>query len=219
VNQNSKNEGRAGPQLREKVRGLVRDELLQAAEAVFAEEGLQTAKVESIAARAGVSVGTVYNYFSDRKALLDAVFESRREQLWKRLQELSAETDGCPFLERLERSIVAVFDYFEAQRPYIVLMLQADSPLLRQAMAPQRDPANGPFAPLHLHLESLIAQGIAEGALRNEDPRRLGLFLLGICKGMCLTTLARAEPLDLAQVRDATLRFFLHGAGPIPQGG
>ena len=56
MNQHSKNEVRTGTQLRDKVRGLVRDELLQAAESIFAEEGLQTAKVESIAARAAITV-------------------------------------------------------------------------------------------------------------------------------------------------------------------
>src|SRR5580698_10064279 len=110
MNQHSKSEVRPGTQLRDKVRGLVRDELLSAAEAVFAEEGLQTAKVESIAARAGVSVGTVYNYFSDRKALVDAVMEHRKHELISRLDLLASETAGRPFLQRLDAVLARVLD-------------------------------------------------------------------------------------------------------------
>src|ERR1700722_13834938 len=126
MNQHSKSEVRPGTQLRDKVRGLVRDELLQAAESIFAEEGLQTAKVESIAARAGVSVGTVYNYFADRQALVDAVMEWRRQDLLLRLEGLDAETKGQPFHSRLEKLLSALLDYFQAQRPYFLLMLQAE---------------------------------------------------------------------------------------------
>ena len=47
--------------------------MLVAAEDVFAEAGLAKAHVEDIARRAGVAVGTLYNYYKDRDALLAAV--------------------------------------------------------------------------------------------------------------------------------------------------
>jgi len=216
MNQHSKNEVRSGTQLRDKVRGLVRDELLQAAESVFAEEGLQTAKVESIAARAGVSVGTVYNYFADRKALVDAVMESRKQDLFRRLQELEIQTDGRPFLERLEMSLETVLSYFQSQRPYFLLMLQAEgAPAFKQALLTAPDPCKGPFGSIFDHLEKLMALGIAEGALRAEDPKLLALFLAAISRGVSLSAMADPQLGDDVGARRATiLRFFLHGAGP-----
>lgn len=48
-----------------------RDALLAAAREAFAEEGLE-ASLEGIAARAGVSIGTLYNRFGGRVELIDA---------------------------------------------------------------------------------------------------------------------------------------------------
>jgi AcrR family transcriptional regulator len=216
MNQHSKSEVRPGTQLRDKVRGLVRDELLQAAESIFAEEGLQTAKVESIAARAGVSVGTVYNYFADRKALVDAVMLSRKEDLFRRLQELEVQTEGRPFLERLEITLGTVLTYFQSQRPYFLLMLQAEgAPSFKQALMSAPDPCKGPFGSIFEHLEKLMAQGIAEGALRAEDPKLLALCLAAISRGVSLSALADPQvPNDIRERQALILRFFLHGAGP-----
>ena len=53
-----------------------REKLLAAAVDVFAERGLD-APLEEIARRAGVSIGTLYNRFPNRDALLDAIFPER----------------------------------------------------------------------------------------------------------------------------------------------
>ena len=50
------------------------DRLLDAAEAVLAEEGLEAATVPRIADRAGMSVGAVYRRFPDKDAVLRAVY-------------------------------------------------------------------------------------------------------------------------------------------------
>jgi AcrR family transcriptional regulator len=53
-----------------------RRRILDAARALFAEEGLQVT-LDAVAARAGVGVGTVYRRFTDKEALIDALFEER----------------------------------------------------------------------------------------------------------------------------------------------
>lgn len=52
-----------------------RARLLEAARALFAEEGFHAANTKRIAARAGVSVGSLYAYFRDKKELFLAVME------------------------------------------------------------------------------------------------------------------------------------------------
>ena len=51
------------------------DRLLDAAEQVLGEQGLERATVPSIAKQAGISVGAVYRRFRDKDALLRAVYE------------------------------------------------------------------------------------------------------------------------------------------------
>jgi AcrR family transcriptional regulator len=52
-------------------------QILDAALSVFAEHGIDAAKLEEIAARAGVSKGTIYLYFSSKEELFKAVVRQR----------------------------------------------------------------------------------------------------------------------------------------------
>lgn len=54
--------------------------ILAAARELFAERGVQVT-LDDIAARAEVGVGTVYRRFSDRNALVDALFAQRLDEL------------------------------------------------------------------------------------------------------------------------------------------
>jgi AcrR family transcriptional regulator len=57
-----------------------RDKLLAAAAGLFGERGVD-APLEEIARRAEVSIGTLYNHFPSREALLDAIFPERLSTL------------------------------------------------------------------------------------------------------------------------------------------
>jgi AcrR family transcriptional regulator len=52
-----------------------RNRLLDAAEALLREGGLESATVPAIAERAGVAVGSVYRRFSDKDAVLRSIYE------------------------------------------------------------------------------------------------------------------------------------------------
>lgn len=56
-------------------------EILEAARAVFSEQGYGPATVAEIARRAGVVEGTVYSYFDSKRALLGAVMKGFYERL------------------------------------------------------------------------------------------------------------------------------------------
>jgi AcrR family transcriptional regulator len=57
-----------------------RRRILDAARELFAEEGLHVT-LDAVAARACVGVGTVYRRFSDKEALIDALFEARIDEV------------------------------------------------------------------------------------------------------------------------------------------
>ncbi|MBV9996220.1 MAG: TetR/AcrR family transcriptional regulator [Caulobacteraceae bacterium] len=68
-------------------------EIVAAALAVFAEKGFAAARVEDIAARAGVSKGAVYLYFADKQALFRAVVAEVAPNL-ERIEALAAQHQG-----------------------------------------------------------------------------------------------------------------------------
>src|SRR3954470_20293157 len=67
--------------LREKFRRATREAILNAAAGILGDDSGAQARMEDIAARAGVAVGTVYNYFEDRRALVTALLETRTKTL------------------------------------------------------------------------------------------------------------------------------------------
>jgi AcrR family transcriptional regulator len=56
-----------------------REQILGAATRVFAEKGFSRATTREVAREAGVSEGTIYNYFEDKEALLMAIMDSLNE--------------------------------------------------------------------------------------------------------------------------------------------
>src|ERR1051326_4369570 len=73
--------------LRDRFRDQTEGAIMAAAEEVFARHGLHAAHMDAIARQAGVAVGTLYNYFTDREALLGALLDARRKELVGRLDE------------------------------------------------------------------------------------------------------------------------------------
>lgn len=69
-----------------------RAKVLEAAEEVFAAEGLAV-PIDEVARRAGVGVGTVYRHFPTKEALFEAIVVARIEALIERIEELSTADD------------------------------------------------------------------------------------------------------------------------------
>src|SRR5438132_239204 len=123
MNPNSKHE----PRLKERQRAEAAQAIAAAAEEVFASKGLREARMEEIAARAGVSVGTVYNHYHDRDALLRDLVEGRRAELARKLDAALQAAKAEPFREQLRRFSRTVFEHFEAHRGFLAIMLQSDT--------------------------------------------------------------------------------------------
>src|SRR5439155_24293704 len=61
--------------LRDRLRDAAHEAILDAAEEAFARHGMD-APMEAIASLAGVAVGTLYNHFDSRAALLEALMSA-----------------------------------------------------------------------------------------------------------------------------------------------
>lgn len=70
-------------------------QILDAALSVFAEHGIDAAKLEEIAARAGVSKGTIYLYFSSKEELFREVVRQRVGPAIANADKLSASGESA----------------------------------------------------------------------------------------------------------------------------
>lgn len=83
-----------------------RDAILEAAARVFAEVGLERATTARIAEVAGVSPGSMYQYFPSKDALISALFTREAEEGFRMFGAIAAEL-GTTDAPRLIRALVA----------------------------------------------------------------------------------------------------------------
>src|SRR5216683_2197996 len=64
------------------------EHILRSAEALFAEVGFETATTNAIALRAGVSIGSLYQFFASKEAILEAMASRYLDQTRVAMNEL-----------------------------------------------------------------------------------------------------------------------------------
>jgi AcrR family transcriptional regulator len=67
--------------------------ILDAALSVFAERGFEAARLEDVAARAGIAKGTLYLHFSDKEALFEELIRSAVAPIMDQVTQLAAAPD------------------------------------------------------------------------------------------------------------------------------
>jgi AcrR family transcriptional regulator len=102
------------------------DEILAAALASFAERGFAATRLEDVAARAGVSKGTLYLYFPGKEELFEAVVRARLLPNLERLEALLASFEG-PSAALLERLLLTMAEVVGSQLGAIPKLVIAEA--------------------------------------------------------------------------------------------
>ena len=200
MNHDSKHEARVRP-LRERLREETALAIAAAAEQVFAERGVHDARMEEIAARAGVAVGTVYNHFEDRDALLASLLEKRRAELAARLDRALAEGGHDPYEAQLRRFALTLFQHFETHRQFLIIMMEGEQAQVARPSEALRD-----------RVEALIRRGVQKKALRPGRAALLPGVFMGAVKAVLLHDLRNPGELRPEERAEAAVDFFLNGA-------
>ncbi len=115
--------------------------ILQAAVQVLAEEGVTRFTTARVAEKAGVSVGSVYQYFPNKAAIL---FQLQTDE-WRRTSDMLRdiiEDTGTPALDRL-RALVHAFIRSECDEAEMRVALNDAAPLYRDAPEARQARASG----------------------------------------------------------------------------
>jgi TetR/AcrR family transcriptional regulator len=142
-----------------------RKKLLIAARREFANSGLAGARVDEIAARAGVNKQLVYHYFGDKDALYLAVLEWVYEEI--RAQERKLNLEGLPPERAIKKLIESSFDQLALHPDFIVLLNDEN----RNGASRVR--ASLKLEDMHSPLVSMVSRILKEGV-------RAGTFRKGI---------------------------------------
>jgi AcrR family transcriptional regulator len=105
------------------------DAILEAAARVFAEQGFAAGTTNRIAERAGVSVGSLYEYFPNKESILVALVERTTAEGMGRIAErLEADGEGDVALGRLLRGFVEAMLAFHRHEPELHRVLFEEAP-------------------------------------------------------------------------------------------
>jgi len=109
--QEANGRGRRRP-VQERSRRTVR-RLLEAAEAIVGEQGVDAATTRTIAERAGVTAPSLYRFFDDRDAILDALLEAMLQDLEATAEEAEGSFAGGSIEEFVRLELGLHVAYYE----------------------------------------------------------------------------------------------------------
>jgi AcrR family transcriptional regulator len=187
---------RMKPEDRQKILGQTRQRLLDSAAQEFARLGYAGANINTISTAAGYSKGTIYNYFSSKRALLLALIEAVARQHFEFIVErVRPEPDPA---HRLERFYQAGFEFVACCLPQAkVLFNTINGP--DQELKAQVFEAYQPL--FRFVAEEILGLGFEQGVFRFVEPSSMALLLLTIYLGTASQLNPQGIPwLDPAQV-------------------
>src|SRR5215468_8429502 len=164
-----------GPQRRNPE--ATRKKLLATARHEFADGGLAGARVDEIAARAGVNKQLVYHYFGDKDALYLAVLEWVYEEI--RAHERALNLEGLPPEQAIRKLIESSFDHLAAHPDFIVLLNDENRAGARHVRGSRKLEAM--HSPLVSMVDKILKQGVREGTFRRGiNPVHLYISIAGL---------------------------------------
>jgi len=179
-----------------------RQAILKAALTVFAAHGFEAARLEDVAARAGVAKGTLYLYFRDKEALFEALVRNAVSPLLEYMSQVAAAPDIQP-LQALE-TFFAMFqkEVLGTERKLLLRLIMAEGP---------RFPAIAEF-----YYREVVSHGLrmmraiskraaSEGAFATDAPARYPQLVVAPLLVAVLWDglFAKIDPLDVGGLLDA----------------
>ena len=191
------------------------DEIVAAAFEVFAEKGFAAARLDDIAARAGVSKGAIYLYFATKEDIFQAVVE---QGVAPNLHNLAALAAANPqTFPDLVRAFTQVMAQVASTTPLggIIKMVIGEARNFPELARVWHDRL---IVPALGALTAAIAAAQARGEIRPGDPRHyaaglISPMLVGVIWRETFTPIG-AEPFDLPALMEQHVETLLRGMVP-----
>lgn len=161
-----------------------REEILNAALAIFAEEGYQGTSLRSVAAECGLTLSGTMHYFASRDDLLTQVI-LKRDEVSSTEESLDPDAQIADFIN---------FLHANAAKPGLVELFVTLTAAARNPEHPAHQVLNQRYEELGGIIASQIAQYQARGGVRADlDPERTARLVLAVADGAQLQWLVNPE--------------------------
>lgn len=190
--------------LREKQKADRDQRILRAATRLFREEGYDRTKIETIAAKARVSIGTVYNYYQNKGDLLVAIVSMEVNEV---LRAGAALIDRPPAgVAKAVNALVSI--YLDHSLVYL------NKEMWRQAMAISTRQPDSPFGRRYAELDERLTRQVCELIERLQQGGQVKAAVDATAAGemifnntnMMFILFVKTEAMSLAALKDAIER-------------
>lgn len=186
-------------------------EVLEAARRLFVRHGFAGTTIADIAASSEFSIGTLYELFPSKEAILRRLLEDRIDRLLARLRD-AAEADAGDARARIARVVRTHLGFFREDPELLRLSLSAWSGsdfTVRRDLGERIDRRHREYLRL---LVPVFEHGIRAGVLVRRPAMRMAVALTGLINAL-IRRWVREPDLDLVAEGEATLEMFFEGIG------
>ncbi len=186
-----------------------REEILSAAEKVFAAKGFFPTTMSDIARKAEFGTGTLYKYFKSKEELYFTLIEEKVEEVNRLVNaELSKKTSA---IERMRKALELQFEFVERNRDFFRIYISERN---RFEWTVKDELGKGLHEKMvtYIHiLAEVMRQGIEEGEFKSMNPIDLAHAWVGMVNSFVFEWLISRKDYPLISKLDTVLEIFLGG--------
>jgi AcrR family transcriptional regulator len=183
-------------------------DVLETARRLFIRRGYGGTTMADIAGGSGFAVGTLYELFPSKEAMLRRLLEERIDRLLDRLREAAARADNPR--QQIEQIVRTHLGFFQEDPVLLRLTLSAWSGsdfTVRRDLGERIDKKHRAYLAL---LVPVFERGMREGVFARRPPARLAIALTGLLNSL-IRRWVREPRLDLVGEGDALIEIFFYG--------
>jgi AcrR family transcriptional regulator len=161
-----------------RISGPVRQKIIAAARALFAEKGYSGATVDEIVVKAKTTKPMLYYYFGNKEGLFAAVLED----IYGGMREIehSLRLIDLPAVDAMRKAVQVTFDYHAEHPEWVRLISIANIHYAKHIRASKTIASRN--IPIIEIMRGLLRQGTQEGVFRSGvDPLHLHLLIISLC--------------------------------------
>ena len=189
-----------------------RSEILEAAMTVFAQKGFHRSKMEEVAVAAKIGKGTIYEYFTSKRQLLQALHGYMLGKLKEYYAEKLKDIEEPP--EIIRRFLAAALASFREWEPFFYVFCDVWAEAGRaEQQSLLRMQLREAYKSSIDELVVVVEAGVAGGFFQCDQPRLAAEHILACVDGLALHYLYDEQAFDLDEMTESLTRAVMRSLG------
>ena len=187
-----------------------REEILRAAEKIFAQNGFYNSTVAEIAKESEFAIGTLYQFFTNKEELYYTMMIEKFDLLYKTLQTKVSENNTC--LEKLSCLVEEVLSFIEQHVDFFKIFTWELNVLNSNMNNQLKDQLVGKHFTYIQLISDVIKEGFKEGVLKQGNADDLSTALVGMMNIFSFNWIYNQQQESLTRKVPTIVNLFLDGA-------